>query len=613
MDKCHRAGLLVGMHVWCSKVSKWDAYVTPHPDARLYKDRVATLAEDVTRLQRTIRTVESLTDWPGEEQCLREGVDRSIYRYAIIGDEIIHYGGLLPDSKGLRLCERGACGTIPREHRAGDKLYHIGIDPSIRMFMVDLDTDILDEIADRVAHVFNYCGFDMVYFDGVEDVPYPFWHYVAKFQMAVWRRFKRKPIVCQGTFYVHYTWHIFSRCGTIDYMAVNPKRDLRKRALSNMLRMKANLMPAEIGWFPWRSPSGNRAGTQVDDIELLCSKATAWDCAFSVVGKVLEHANNDELLDVMGTWERLRLSGYFSEKLKRAMKPFDKRHTLLRLNNRWRILEQHPIEKPAGRDDVRAYLIDSGDGTLAAYWHTWGKGTITIRLTGEEFKLTDFKGNAVEFKRDGDMLILPLGKRYILHCGRLPRDQIATAFQKAVVEFGPGVAIWLQAEDAYKLVGGMVKGSQIGLRDDGAFGDFIVSRIPATPRAIPECYAEYRIRVPHAGAYYIWGRFKYPSGGGQSFAFILAGEPATGALSKAIGNSAVKALQWHWDSQSSGDAIPPGSGRRMVRFKKGINTFRIYAREASDDPKRNPRLDMILITDNAIYVPKDADAMQRVN
>lgn len=636
IDRCHQAGLKVGMHVWASKVSRWDSYVTPVPDKRLYKDRVATLAEDTTRVQHVLKTNESLKDFPGEQEKLPEG-DASLYRFLIVDDEIIAYGGLREDGKGVIQCERGALGTIPKEHKAGAKVYHIGVDPSIRMFMVDLDTDILDEMADRIAKVFNECGFDMVYFDGVEDVPQPFWHYVAKFQTAVWQRFQRKPIVCQGTFYVHYTWHIFSRCSTIDYVLPDLKEDVRTRSLPYMLRTKQDLMPCELGWFPWRVANATSAGAQLDDVEYLCSKASAYDCAFSIVGgaEMLTHPKNEELLETVRRWETLRLNRGFRDAEIQEMQPFDKEFTLLCLKGKWQPYRQQEIVNVAGRSDVMAFLVDADGRQLASIWHTWGEGSLEMTLPA---RATDEKDRPVELK-DG----VPLGRRLLLDFGqlpketstkgsasrrdssapptrrealplkqaRLPKDQIVRALQSAQVEVGAGNVIWVQAENAQRFAGEMAKASEKGVKDDGTFGDFIVPTAPPGSE-LKEWFAEYAVDVPKAGTYFVWGRFQYPSGAGESFAFAAQTETPSRDLSMAIGNSAVKAKEWHWDSQSGGDAVPPGSGRRVVRLPKGKVTIRIYAREGGNGAESNPRLDVICLTDNPAYVPNDEDCRKAV-
>ena len=63
VGKLHAEGILVGMHTFASKISKKDAYVTPVPDKRFWKDLEVTLAEDITAEQTTMRAREPIDQW----------------------------------------------------------------------------------------------------------------------------------------------------------------------------------------------------------------------------------------------------------------------------------------------------------------------------------------------------------------------------------------------------------------------------------------------------------------------------------------------------------------------------------------------------------------------
>ena len=48
--------------------------------------------------------------------------------------------------------------------KKGAKIYHLK--RSYGFFLPDLDNDLGDELAENLVKIFDYCGFDMLYFDG---------------------------------------------------------------------------------------------------------------------------------------------------------------------------------------------------------------------------------------------------------------------------------------------------------------------------------------------------------------------------------------------------------------------------------------------------------------
>lgn len=162
VDKCHAAGLKVGIHYLTSFVAKRDPLVTPIPDARLLKDRFTALATDITQDATTIPATDSVADWPAIPSISfvpDSGMDIQI------GDEIIGYtlaGG--PDGRTFVKCDRGLHGTRPAAHRKGAKIEHLA--QRYGHYFADLRTSLNDEMAERIAGVVNRCGLDMLYFDG---------------------------------------------------------------------------------------------------------------------------------------------------------------------------------------------------------------------------------------------------------------------------------------------------------------------------------------------------------------------------------------------------------------------------------------------------------------
>ena len=75
-------------------------------------------------------------------------------------------------------CERGHLGTAPAANRAGDPVGLLDVDSWDIFIRFDQETDIQDEVGRRIGEIVNETGpYDMVYFDGSEDVDRRRYHY----------------------------------------------------------------------------------------------------------------------------------------------------------------------------------------------------------------------------------------------------------------------------------------------------------------------------------------------------------------------------------------------------------------------------------------------------
>ncbi len=331
IDKCHAAGLKVGMHMLTSFVSKRDRLVTPRPDPRLLKDAESVLAADIDERATTIVAATGLDDFPHEPGyygAVRQGFDIQI------DDEIIHYaeiGG--PHGKTFLRCTRGYLGTKRAEHRAGAKIYHLC--QRYGCYLVDLRTSLKDELADRVAGLINRCGFDMIYFDGgeVNSANGPAWYWVSQQQTAVCNRVQRDLLV-QGSGFTGWTWHLFTRCACDDYAALAPKEYLDYHKIGDAWRhYRATFMPAELGWWGFLAYTPYHPATTPDEVEYYAVRMLALDTPVSLetnLSALRKNGRTEELLRLLGKYEDLRLEGKVPETLREKLR-----------QGEWHMIEQH--------------------------------------------------------------------------------------------------------------------------------------------------------------------------------------------------------------------------------------------------------------------------------
>lgn len=433
--RLHAEGIAVGMHCFASKVSKTDAYVTPVPDRRFWVDRQATLAADIGPADTTIRLAEDLREWPGSPVASQKywegGVDK--HREAIVDDEIICYQEIGPPGKWDTLtgCRRGAFATKPAAHRSGEAVRHYGVDGCINGYIVDQETSLFDETTTRLAEIFNACDFDMVYFDGGEDVDKRrFNYYVSKFQATAMSKFRKRPLVHMGTIMTHGLWHSFTRSGTVDtylntlhgHILAGKKietwptvRSHIDRSVDYMLRVRNDMIPGELGWFGIWPKGENTDGLQLDEIEYLMAKSIAYDAPISLqtsFAQMERHPLTPGILEIVRQYETLRAQSSIDEAARIALRQPGKDFCLVWSQDGSRkpvFIEVQPAAAVAGGREVRAMVGPLGDrGSVASIWHYEGrKGVLSIDCTGLDVRVAD--GTLIEADSDGRRTQIPIG------------------------------------------------------------------------------------------------------------------------------------------------------------------------------------------------------------
>lgn len=659
VDRLHAEGILVGMHTFASKVKKTDPYVTPIPDKRFWKDMQITLAEDATADQTTLRANESLDQWPGSPVCKQKSWEGGVtlHQEVILGDEIISYKSIGPEGRYDTFldCRRGAWKTSPAAHKAGTPGYHFGVDGCINGYIIDEETDLIDEVTSNLADVFNYCGFDMVYFDGGEDVDRRrFDYYVTKNQALAMSKFKKRPILHMGTIMTHNLWHSFARSGTVDtYMAtmrghmislgevtnlrrviedVNgvPKRTLAfeiagkqgtwftvkdhiDKSVKYAVRMEEALMPAELGWFGIWPKNQYSDGLQLDEAEYLMAKSLAYDLPISLETGFREmeaHPLTPQILEIVRVYEEIRMAQTADEATRAKLRELGKDFLLVQRDGRREFVGARELPKVAGTENVRSLVGQLPDGVaVASVWHYIKDGKLTLSVDPAKLRAASFLGEPIEVTKGDGKVVIPVdSRRTTLFFEGMSAVQAGEIMANGAFEERPPVKIWVQAEAFTSSQGKMAKGSATGVTEPEALGDVIVCTDRPDPAQPQEWYCEYAVDIPRKATWTLWGRVRYPSGTDQSFWFVPQGTNEKAAAKRVLGNCGVNQAKWHWTGSGGGSsAVPPGAPI-VLDLSQGPFTFRVYAREGSGTPEQNPRLDVLCICDDPDYAPTDEDA-----
>ncbi len=309
------AGLELGLHIHYSKAHRKDAYVTPVPDDRFHKVRAFTLAEAVDAKADTLSVNEN------PEGCTLDK-DRRLLK---VGDELIAYENYTTKPVfQFSGCQRGHLGTTAAAHQTGDRLGLLNVDTWVAFIRYDQETDIQDETARRIADIYHRTGpYEMVYFDGAEDVHEPFWYHVASAQHRVFSLLNPPPPVCEAAHYTHFSWHMITRSNAYDIVApAYGMKDFCRLMPCPTAAARANdFSRIDFGWL---GRFGGKSGQAAPDIwEYVVSRAAAWDCPISLRVDLTDLGTNPrqaDCLDVLKTWEDARLGNHISDAQREVLK-----------------------------------------------------------------------------------------------------------------------------------------------------------------------------------------------------------------------------------------------------------------------------------------------------
>ncbi|MGA2254144.1 MAG: hypothetical protein ABSG53_05730 [Thermoguttaceae bacterium] len=315
VDKIHAAGLKAGMHTLTGAISPSDPWASPVPDPRLAKDATFTLAESIDGKSTVVPTAEK----PG-------GLD-TIWAYGgrgnvlQIGSELIQYDAIARTSPyGFTGCHRGAFGTNVLPHERGTPVHYLFV--RYQTFQPDEDSTLIDDLAAVTAHVFNTCGFDMIYQDGSEGMAGG-WYGMARMREAIFKKLARDALV-EASAWGHYEWAFHSRFGAWDYPNWGLKRFVDAHCRANEDFRRTAFLPAQLGWWVILGPERDHPAETPDEFEYLCCKALAYDTPTSFEGVSVggEPANSrqNEYMAMLGRYERLRLSGRCPAALREKLK-----------------------------------------------------------------------------------------------------------------------------------------------------------------------------------------------------------------------------------------------------------------------------------------------------
>jgi hypothetical protein len=446
-------GIGVGIHTFVSKVSKYDSYVTPVPDHRFWVDHETTLATGVGVSDVNIQVTGTLDEWPGSPYNINKSWEGGVTKHmdVIIGDEIIQYTGM-SQSAGSGVydiftgCKRGAYGTIAATHNSGIIAKHWGVDGCINGYIIDQETTLIDEVTQRMADIVNDCNFNMINFDGYEDVPKTRYEYYSGLceKMTV-EKVNVRPLKHLGNSKKHRLWHSLTTGSTVDtYLNTtfggplgsgsepSWNRTVKDHINWSYDRIKGDnesLFSGEFGWFGiWSARTytydeieHHVDGLQLDETEYLMCKCLSINSPLSLettFSSMDAYPLTGQILDIIGVFEGMRADWESMDpNLLADIEVKDVDYSYIQkpdVNEFVRMSEVAPIR---GSSEIRCWVGELADGNVVAtLWQCEGSST-TLGLSVSDLISVDavtalnWWGEAVALSVVNDEIQIPVGER----------------------------------------------------------------------------------------------------------------------------------------------------------------------------------------------------------
>lgn len=295
--KVKAAGITPGFHTLQTHIGIASRYVTPVLDHRLGKKRTFTLKSALPASGEVSEIVveENPVDSPMHDDC----------RVLGFGGEAFSYESFTTTRpytfKGVR---RGHYGTNAAGHPAGEIGGVLDISEfGARSIYLDQNSDLQDEIADKIAAIYN-CGFEFMYLDGSEGVAAPCGINVSLSQYRVIQKLAKAPLFTEGAAKTHFGWHMQAGANAFDVFKPDVFEEMiLKFPYAEAPRMQKNMTRVDFGWwriFPETTPE------MWDFAE---AKAVEYNCPVAVqmsLSSIESHPRMDELFEVLRRWEDVR-------------------------------------------------------------------------------------------------------------------------------------------------------------------------------------------------------------------------------------------------------------------------------------------------------------------
>jgi len=361
VEKADAQGVRLGVHTLSNFITTNDPYVTLVPDDRLAKVGSSVLTEDVDARQTEIPVADPKWFNQMENNTLKTvQIDRELIRYESVSQQA---------PWRLLGCHRGVYQTQAAVHAEGATIAKL-MDHAYRVFLTN--AELSQEVARRLADLFNQAGLMQTSFDGLEgNWSTGMGQYGRTLFVTTWydhlRDDLRGRVINDASNPGHYFWHIYTRMNWGEPWYAGFRESQTEYRLKNQDYFRRNLMPCMLGWF-------NMTGqTSLEDAEWLLARAAGFDAGFALntsLRVVRDNGLSETILRTINAWETARMSGAFSESQKRRLQDIRQEFHLESLGERsWTLYPvssaKHTFSQQVqpGQPSEATWKLDNPHGT----------------------------------------------------------------------------------------------------------------------------------------------------------------------------------------------------------------------------------------------------------
>ena len=377
LKKIKDAGITPGIHFLHTHVGIRSRYVKGKADHRLNLIEYYTLS----------RPLGLDDDKVYIEQNPKNATTYDMKKVLKFGTELMLYEGYTTERPyyfyGVK---RGHLDTDVTSHQKGE----IGGQLDVTEYLctsiyLNQHTDMQEEVGGKLAALYN-CGFEFVYFDGSEGTNPPYEYHVPNAQYRVIKMMEKPPVFCEGAAKAHFSWHYVSGGNAFDTFSANVfKRMIDKHPLREAEEARADFTRVNFGWWSFNK------SMQKDIYEYGTSRAFAWDCPITMIGRIdalHEHPRLNDMLEVIRRWEYARKNNILTEEQKELLKVPGNEHTLL-INEKGE-LELVPYYEVSGvggeNADISAFVFERIGKAYAVIWHRSADAKLKIPLKDAKYE-----------------------------------------------------------------------------------------------------------------------------------------------------------------------------------------------------------------------------------
>ncbi|MCE4565826.1 sugar phosphate isomerase/epimerase [Maribellus sp. CM-23] len=397
VERAEKRGVRLGLHTLSNFITTNDPYVTPIPDPRLAKVGSSKLTSTID---------ENATEIVIEDPMFFNQMKNNSLHALVIDNEIVRYAKVSETEPWTLLdCERGAFNTQKDSHQKGTIISKL-MDHGYKTFLTN--NELSDEMAVKIADLFNYTGLRQISFDGLEGNwstgmgQYGRTRFVKKWYDSLKPELQGK-VINDASNPGHYFWHMFTRMNWGEPWYAGFRESQTQYRLMNQDFYRRNLMPCMLGWFSMSEQ------ISLEDVEWLLARAAGFDAGFALTTSeqvVAANGLGEQLLETIAMWEQLRHAGAFSAEQKKLMENIKNEfHLVPASENSW-TLYQYKIDRFEHKQKTR----QPGEPVFSKFEfeNTNGKQALQFILTApDETAISNLSFDIDNFKRVGLAVNIP--------------------------------------------------------------------------------------------------------------------------------------------------------------------------------------------------------------